>query len=124
MRVCGVDQEDVADMVKEIRALNPKPGLLFGGEPVQTLVPDVYIRRASDGGWVVELNSDTLPRVLVNSRYYAKINRDKPATPDKQMKSYLSDCLNSASSEEHTSELQSLMRISYAVVCLKHKNHH
>src|SRR3546814_16684816 len=65
MRVCGVDQEDVADMVKEIRALNPKPGLLFGGEPVQTLVPDVYIRRASDGGWVVELNSDTLPRVQI-----------------------------------------------------------
>src|SRR3546814_1844839 len=25
-------------------------------------------------------------------------------------------------SEEHTSELQSLMRISYAVFCLKHKN--
>src|SRR3546814_8982232 len=27
-------------------------------------------------------------------------------------------------SEEHTSELQSLMRISYAVFCLKKKNHH
>src|SRR3546814_6316717 len=26
-------------------------------------------------------------------------------------------------SEEHTSELQSLMRISYAVICLKQKNH-
>src|SRR3546814_9766835 len=26
-------------------------------------------------------------------------------------------------SEEHTSELQSLMRISYAVFCLKNKNH-
>jgi RNA polymerase sigma-54 factor len=96
MRVCGVDQEDVADMVKEIRALNPKPGLLFGGEPVQTLVPDVYIRRASDGGWMVELNSDTLPRVLVNSRYYTKISRDKTGAPDKQTRSYLSDCLNSA----------------------------
>jgi len=96
MRVCGVDQEDVADMVKEIRALNPKPGLLFGGEPVQTLVPDVYIRRANDGSWMVELNSDTLPRVLVNSRYYAKVSRDKNAAPDRQMKSYLSECLNSA----------------------------
>src|SRR3546814_5741749 len=29
--------------------------------------------------------------------------------------------MNSARSEEHTSELQSLMRISYAVVCLKKK---
>src|SRR3546814_1655693 len=28
-----------------------------------------------------------------------------------------------ARSEEHTSELQSLMRISYAVFCLKQKNH-
>src|SRR3546814_5757635 len=28
-----------------------------------------------------------------------------------------------ARSEEHTSELQSLMRISYAVFCLKKKNH-
>src|SRR3546814_2932540 len=27
-------------------------------------------------------------------------------------------------SEEHTSELQSLMRISYAVFCLKKKRHH
>src|SRR3546814_5718993 len=30
--------------------------------------------------------------------------------------------LRSARSEEHTSELQSLMRISYAVFCLKKKN--
>src|SRR3546814_1344767 len=29
-----------------------------------------------------------------------------------------------ARSEEHTSELQSLMRISYAVFCLKKKKHH
>src|SRR3546814_6889448 len=32
-------------------------------------------------------------------------------------------CLRSARSEEHTSELQSLMRISYAVFCLKKKKH-
>lgn len=97
MRICGVDQEDIADMVQEIRALNPKPGLLFGGEPVQTLIPDVFVRRAADGGWNVELNSDTLPRVLVNSRYYARVSRDNKSTgADKQTKSYLSDCLNSA----------------------------
>lgn len=97
MKLCGVDQEDIADMVKEIRALNPKPGLLFGGEPVQTLIPDVFVRRATDGGWAVELNSETLPRVLVNSRYYAKVNRSAPKNgTDKQTRSYLSECLNSA----------------------------
>lgn len=104
MRICGVDQEDIADMVQEIRALNPKPGLLFGGEPVQTLVPDVYVRRANDGTWLVELNSDTLPRVLVNSRYYAKVTKPEKAPANgtaanaqqKQTKTYMSDCLNSA----------------------------
>ncbi len=97
MRICGVDQEDIADMVKEIRALNPKPGLLFGGEPVQTLIPDVYVRRGQDGGWNVELNSDTLPRVLVNSRYYARVSRSNAGNgADKQTKTYLSECLNSA----------------------------
>lgn len=98
MRICGVDQEDIADMVQEIRALNPKPGLLFGSEPTQTLVPDVYVRRANDGGWTVELNSDTLPRVLVNSRYYAKLSRAEKGAggQDKLTKSYMSDCLNSA----------------------------
>jgi RNA polymerase sigma-54 factor len=94
MRICGVDQEDIADMVREIRALNPKPGLLFGGDPVQTLIPDVYIRRAVDGSWMVELNSETLPRVLVNNRYYARISRANGG--DKQAKTYLSECLNSA----------------------------
>jgi RNA polymerase sigma-54 factor len=101
MRICGVDQEDIADMVQEIRALNPKPGLLFGGEPVQTLVPDVYVRRANDGSWTVELNSDTLPRVLVNSRYYARVTKPEKNSGAqnsqlKQTKTYMSDCLNSA----------------------------
>jgi RNA polymerase sigma-54 factor len=101
MRICGVDQEDIADMVQEIRALNPKPGLLFGGEPVQTLVPDVYVRRANDGSWTVELNSDTLPRVLVNSRYYARVTKPEKSNGAqnsqlKQTKTYMSDCLNSA----------------------------
>src|SRR3546814_9261875 len=35
-----------------------------------------------------------------------------------------SSSLSSAKSEEHTSELQSLMRISYAVFCLNKKNKH
>src|SRR3546814_9137825 len=37
---------------------------------------------------------------------------------------YVPQLAASARSEEHTSELQSLMRISYAVFCLKKKNIH
>lgn len=83
MRATGGDEEDVRDMVAEIRALNPKPGFQFGGETVQVVEPDVFVSRAQDGGWKVELNNDTLPKVLVNRRYYAEIsanNRDEDSS--------------------------------------------
>jgi RNA polymerase sigma-54 factor len=92
-QLCGVDAGDVADMLAEIRALSPKPGSSFNSEPVQPVVPDVIVREAPDGGWQVELNSDTLPRLLVNSRYYATVSSH---ARDKQSKDYLINCLNSA----------------------------
>jgi RNA polymerase sigma-54 factor len=91
--LCGCDAEDIADMIGEIRGLTPKPGLAFGSEPVQPVVPDVFVRESVDGGWHVELNSETLPRLLVNSRYYTKVSG---AARDKDSKPYLTDCLNNA----------------------------
>ena len=92
-QLCGVDAEDIADMITEIRTLNPKPGLAFGTEPVTPVVPDVFVRVGPDGMWLVELNSDTLPRLLVNNQYYAKVNK---GARDKDSKNYLADCLNTA----------------------------
>jgi RNA polymerase sigma-54 factor len=91
--ICGVDADDVAEMLVEIRSLTPKPGLAFGSEPVQPVVPDVFVREGPDGGWHVELNSDTLPRLLVNSRYYAKVCGN---AREKESKTYLTECLNNA----------------------------
>ena len=92
-RVCGVNEEDLVDMIAEIRSLNPKPGLAFGSTLVQPIVPDVFVRPAPDGTWQVELNSDTLPKVLINQRYYAQVS--KGVHNDKE-KSYLADCLQTA----------------------------
>jgi RNA polymerase sigma-54 factor len=92
-RVCGVSEEDLIDMIGEIRHLNPKPGLAFGTTLVQPIVPDVFVRAGADGGFVVELNSDTLPKVLVNQTYYAQVA--KTARNDKD-KTYLADCLQTA----------------------------
>ncbi|HTP76742.1 MAG TPA: RNA polymerase factor sigma-54 [Rhizomicrobium sp.] len=92
-QLCGVDAEDVGDMIAEIRGLTPKPGLAFSTEPVQPVVPDVFVRVGPDGGWHVELNSDTLPRLLVNSRYYSQVSKN---ARDKDAKNYLTDCLNNA----------------------------
>ena len=92
-RLCGVDDEDLRDMIGEIKALDPKPGSVFGGALVQPLVPDVFVRRASDGSWAVELNTDTLPKVLVNQTYFATITKN---ARDETEKEYLTDCLQTA----------------------------
>jgi RNA polymerase sigma-54 factor len=92
-KLCGVDDEDIADMIGEIRRLDPKPGLKFNASRVQTMVPDVYVRPGPDGGWHVELNSDTLPKVLVNQIYYAQLSKTIRKDGDK---SYFSDCLQNA----------------------------
>jgi RNA polymerase sigma-54 factor len=92
-KICGVGDEDLADMITEIRRLNPKPGLAFGSALVQPIVPDVFVRPGPDGGWIVELNSDTLPKVLVNQRYYAEVSA---TTKRDTEKSYLAECLQSA----------------------------
>ena len=81
--LCGVSLEDVQDMFLELRNLNPKPGHAFGSDPVVAVVPDVYVRAANDGTWIVELNSDSLPKVLVNNQYMAKVSRDAQKVEDK-----------------------------------------
>jgi RNA polymerase sigma-54 factor len=91
--ICGVDDEDLIDMVGEIRRLNPKPGIAFGASPVQTLVPDVLVRPAPDGGWLVELNSETLPKVLLNQTYYAEVTK---AARNPTEKGFLSECFQTA----------------------------
>jgi RNA polymerase sigma-54 factor len=92
-KLCGVGDDDIADMISEIRHLNPKPGLAFGSSAVQPIVPDVFVRAAPDGSWQVELNSDTLPKVLINQRYYAQVSKTTRGDKDK---TYLADCLQTA----------------------------
>ena len=93
-RLCNVDEEDLFEMMAEIRQLNPKPGNAFGSVVVQPVVPDVFVREGNDGGWLVELNTETLPRVLVNNAYYATVHGSARREEDK---TYISECLSNAS---------------------------
>lgn len=74
-RICGVDESDLADMLTELRALNPKPCADFDPPMVQTVVPDILVTPAHDGSWKIELNNETLPRLLVNQSYYATVSK-------------------------------------------------
>ncbi len=88
IKATGADEEDVREMIAEVRALTPKPGYAYGAGAVQAIAPDVFIRQSPDGGWKVELNTDTLPRVLVNQTYFAEISA---ASSDEKDKSYVTD---------------------------------
>jgi RNA polymerase sigma-54 factor len=92
-KVCGVDEEDLRDMIVELKALTPRPGAAFGAEPAPAVVPDVQVRESLGGLWHVELNTDTLPRVLVDQRYHARVAGG--ARTD-QEKAFVSDCLANA----------------------------
>jgi RNA polymerase sigma-54 factor len=91
-RICGVDEEDMQDMIRELRAYDPKPGLKFGGERTSSVTPDVFVMPAGNG-WAIEINGSTLPRVLVNKRYHSQL---ATSTRDRNAKTWLSDCLASA----------------------------
>jgi RNA polymerase sigma-54 factor len=93
MRVCELDAEDVAEMIAEIKSLDPRPGLAFDPPLAQTVVPDILMRVQPEDGWIVELNPETLPRVLVNNRYFARISR---ATRSKADRDYLTERLQAA----------------------------
>ena len=91
-RICQVDDEDMADMIREIRSYDPKPGLRFGGGRIEAVAPDVYILETGKG-WRVEINSASLPKVLLDRRSYVELSA---GAQDKASKTWLSDCLASA----------------------------
>jgi len=91
---CGISVDELGDYAARLRALSPKPGLAYGADTAGVVEPDVFVHERPDGGWAVELNTDTLPRVLVNSRYYAEVCN---GSKDEKVKSYMSECAQNAS---------------------------
>lgn len=92
--ICGVDEEDLLEMMREIRALDPKPGLRFQSGPTETVVPDVVVQPDSKGGWKVEMTPQALPRVLVNRDYHAHVSKAVARVPEEQ--TFLAECLQNA----------------------------
>jgi RNA polymerase sigma-54 factor len=114
-RLCNIDDEDLADMVAEIRRLDPKPGRAFGGGPIQPVVPDVTVRAAADGGWHVELNSEVLPRLLVNQTYAAYVSKSRVNDADK---SFVSQCLQTANwlTKSLEQRAKTILKVSMEIV--------
>jgi len=97
-RLCNVDAEDLADMLRELRSYNPKPGLVHGSGRTMPVVPDIFVRRMARG-WTVELNSGTMPRLIVNRQYQARIAAHASSASGsrgKPERQFLDQCISQA----------------------------
>ncbi|EJN00584.1 RNA polymerase sigma-54 factor [Phyllobacterium sp. YR531] len=92
-KLCRVGDAEIIDMLREIQLLDPKPGTAFSSGTADSIIPDVQVDQNPDGSWRIELNAETLPRVLVNNSYYATIMKAK-TSPDE--KTFLGECMQNA----------------------------
>ena len=114
-RVIGADRDDILDMLAELRRLDPRPGRAYESAPIESVVPDVFVRAGAQGGWQVELNTEVLPRVLVNRSYYASVTR---LTRDATEKGFLTDCLASANwlTKSLDQRAQTILKVAAEIV--------
>jgi RNA polymerase sigma-54 factor len=114
MDICCVDWEDMQQMVVEIRALDPKPGAGWDSDALPPVIPDVLMRAAPGGDWLIELNPETLPRVLVNEAFYARVSRQA----GRDDKSFLSEKFASANwlVKSLQQRAQTILRVSAEIV--------
>ena len=117
-KICGVDEEDLSDMITEIRALNPKPAAGFDYTISQTAIADVLMEKLpkhQGGGWKVVLNHETLPRVLINQDYVALVD-NKSGTPAE--KKFMTDKLHSANwlVQAMHQRAQTVLKVTSAVI--------
>ncbi|MDZ7587911.1 MAG: RNA polymerase factor sigma-54 [Parasphingorhabdus sp.] len=91
-RLCGVDDDDLIDMIAELRSYDPKPGCKIGGGDIQAVIPDLFVSERGDS-WLIEINGATLPRLILNRSYYSEL---KDGAQDKTSREWLNECLADA----------------------------
>ena len=115
MKLCEVSREDFNDMIREIKALDPRPAAQY--EPIlsQNVVPDVLIRQKTDGSWSIDLNPETLPKVLVNHSYHAELTS---AVKSPEGKEFIAECMGNASwlTKSLDQRAQTILKVATEIV--------
>lgn len=119
-KICQIDDDDLISMINDIKALNPKPAVGFNHDLTSYIIPDVYVRTNKAGDYLVELNNMSLPKVLINRRYYAEI---KNSDNSKNTKRYLKEQLGSAGFlvKALHQRANTILRVSEEIVRCQHE---
>jgi RNA polymerase sigma-54 factor len=119
MELCGVDSADLAEMVAELRRLDPKPGAQFESEPLRPLIPDVLMRPMpvpveGESDWLLEINPETMPRLLIRRGFHAKM----AASASRETKTFLSEHMQGATwlVKALESRATTILRVSAEIV--------
>ncbi|WP_031554349.1 RNA polymerase factor sigma-54 [Parvularcula oceani] len=118
-RNCGLSETQLRDNIALIRTLNPKPGLAYGRDDVQVVIPDVYVTEAEDGGWKVELNQETLPKIIANERYFARMSS---ASDGQETKSFLNEQMSNANWLVKSLDQRARTILKVALQIVKHQD--
>jgi RNA polymerase sigma-54 factor len=117
--ICGVDAQDLAEMIEEIRRLDPKPGARFETEPLRPLIPDLLMKpmpmkAEGAGDWMLEINPETMPRLLIRRGFHARM----AASASRETKSFLSEQLQGATwlVKALESRAHTILRVSAEIV--------
>lgn len=93
-KICAADDEDLASMIADIRALNPKPAAGYDNDNAVCVIPDVFVRTNKQGDYLIELNNMSLPRILINREYYSEIKAG--SAKNREARRYLKEQLGHA----------------------------
>ena len=93
MKLAGIDEDQFKTMVKRLKSLDPKPAHQYSNNDTPAVIPDVFLRKMSNGDYRIELNASTLPRVIVNEKFYGTV-RATQKTDDEKV--YYSEQMNTA----------------------------
>ena len=113
MRVTRLKEDVLKEAVDLIQSLDPRPGQsIQTGEP-EYVIPDVLVRKVN-GHWMVELNSDSIPRLQINQHYAGMCNNARNDADSQFIRSNLQDAKWLIKSLESRND--TLLRVSRCIV--------
>jgi RNA polymerase sigma-54 factor len=113
MRKMKLDQEELTEVVNLIQSMNPRPGNEISDVYTEYVTPDVYVKKVK-GIWKVDLNTDGIPNLRINSAYANMIRRADNSDDNNSLKSHLQEARWFIKSIRSRSE--TLLRVATCIV--------
>ena len=115
--LADVPRNELDDAIKVLRQLNPRPAAHFDNGFVQIAIADVAVSPSPVGGWSVELNTDALPKALVNEKYFSEVAKDGSEASE-----YVTECRANARFLVKAMDQRAKTILRVATVIVRHQN--